>query len=348
MKFDQIVQRLAELASKDLDSSLIGTTALNPEIENIAAVDQAQSGTLSYIEGPKFARYIQSTAASALILPKDETLQSQATKRRIAWVAASDPRLMFAQAINLFYQPYRPTPQIHPTAVIDSSATLGKNVYIGPYVVIQPKAEIGDDVCVHPNVVVYPQAEIGARTVLHANCTIHERTQIGEDCVVHSGAIVGSEGFGFVPTAQGWFKMEQSGRVVLEEGVEVGCNSTIDRPAVGETRIGQNTKLDNLVHIGHGCQIGRNCAFAGQVGLAGGVQVGHQVILAGQVGVANQAKIGDRAIATAQSGIHSTISADEIVSGSPAIPNKIFLKSAVLFGRLPEIYQSFKELRRRL
>jgi len=133
---------------------------------------------------------------------------------------------------------------------------------------------------------------IGDRTILHANCTIHERVQIGNDCVIHSGAVIGAEGFGFVPVPEGWFKMEQSGIVVLEDGVEIGCNSTVDRPAVGETRIGSQTKIDNLVHIAHNCQIGQACALAGQVGMAGGVKLGNRVILAGQVGIANQAVSG--------------------------------------------------------
>ena len=206
--------------------------------------------------------------------------------------------------------------------------------------------KIFDRVSIHPNVVIYPHAEIGDRTILYANCTIHERTQIGADCVIHSGAVIGAEGFGFVPTPDGWLKMEQSGCTVLEDGVEIGCNTTIDRPAVGETRIGKNTKIDNLVQIGHGCQIGQNCAIAGQAGLAGGVKLGNRVILAGQVGIANQAKIGDGAIATAKTGIHNDIEAGAIVSGIPAIPHKLFLKIAAIYSRLPEMYQTLKQLKR--
>jgi UDP-3-O-[3-hydroxymyristoyl] glucosamine N-acyltransferase len=164
--------------------------------------------------------------------------------------------------------------------------------------------------------------------------------------VIHSGAVIGAEGFGFVPTRQGWFKLEQSGYVILENGVEVGCNSAIDRPAMGVTRIGRNTKIDNLVHIAHNCQIGENCAFAAQVGLAGGVKVGNAVILAGQVGVANQSQIGDGAIASAQTGIHGDVAAKEVVSGSPAVSNKLYLKVSAIYKRLPEMYQTFKQLQK--
>jgi UDP-3-O-[3-hydroxymyristoyl] glucosamine N-acyltransferase len=312
------------------------------EISGVAAIEEAIAGNISYVEGTKFGSLIASTAASALILPDDEKLQLEATTRGIAWLATPEPRLLFAKAISLFYQPYRPTP------VIDSDAKIGEDVYIGAHVVISPGVEIGNGAIIHPNVVIYPEAKIGDRTTLHANCTIHERSQIGADCMIHSGAVIGSEGFGFVPTRTGWLKMEQSGYTVLEDGVEVGCNTAIDRPAVGETRIGKNTKIDNLVQIGHGSQIGSGCAIAGQVGMAGGVKVGNRVILAGQVGIANQAKIGDGAIASAQTGIHNDVAPGEIVSGTPAVPHKLYLKVSAIYNRLPEMYQNLKQLQRKL
>ncbi len=344
MKFSELVEKLSSINSQ----SLLSQAEEDLEITGVAPIDSANPGSLSYIDGGKFASQVQTTEASALILPKNPALQAQATERGIAWIEARDPRLMFAQAIALFYQPFKPTPVIHPTAVIDPSVTLGQEVAIGAHVVIQAGVTIGDRVCIHPNVVIYPEAQVGDRTTLHANCVIHERAQLGADCVIHSGAVIGSEGFGFVPTPEGWYKMEQSGRVILEDGVEVGCNSTIDRPAVGETRIARNTKLDNLVHIGHGCQIGQNCAFAAQVGMAGGVKIGNRVFLGGQAGVANQAVIGDGAQVAAQAGIHCNVEPGAIVSGSPAVPHRVYLKASAIYARLPEIYQSLKQIQRRL
>jgi UDP-3-O-[3-hydroxymyristoyl] glucosamine N-acyltransferase len=221
---------------------------------------------------------------------------------------------------------------------------LGNEVYIGANAVIEKDVILGDRSCIMPNVVIYPEVKIGKNTLLHSNCTIHERSQIGNNCVIHSGAVIGAEGFGFVPTPQGWYKMEQSGYVILEDGVEIGCNSAVDRPSVGITRIGKNTKLDNLVHIAHSCQIGENCAMAAQVGIAGGVTVGNNVILAGQVGIANQAIIGDGAIASAKAGIHSNVASGEVVSGYPAVPHSIYLKASAVYKRLPEMYQSIKKL----
>ncbi|TAF06981.1 MAG: UDP-3-O-(3-hydroxymyristoyl)glucosamine N-acyltransferase [Nostocales cyanobacterium] len=345
MLFSEIVSKLNDSIKAH---SLTVNPELNPEITAVAAIDEAITGTISYVEGRKFASLVNYTDASALILPLDEKLQQQAAERGITWLATPEPRLIFAKAIALFYHPYRPTPEIHPSAVIHPTAKIGNDVYIGAHVVISQGVEIGNHAIIHPNVVIYPDAKIGDRTTLHANCTIHERSIIGADCVIHSGAVIGAEGFGFVPTRTGWLKMEQSGYTILEDGVEIGCNSAVDRPAVGETRIGRDTKIDNLVQIGHGCQIGSGCAIAGQAGMAGGVKVGNRVILAGQSGIANQVKIGDGAIASAQAGIHSNVAPGEIVSGSPAIPHKLYLKVSAVYSRLPDIYQSLKQLQRQL
>jgi UDP-3-O-[3-hydroxymyristoyl] glucosamine N-acyltransferase len=195
------------------------------------------------------------------------------------------------------------------------------------------------------NAVVYPEVAIGDNTLLHANCTIHERVQIGKNCVIHSGAVIGAEGFGFVPMPTGWFKMEQSGIVVLEDGVEIGCNSAVDRPAVGETRIKTQTKLDNLVHVAHGCTIGSYTALAAQVGLAGSVTVGNRVLLAGQVGISNEANVGDGAIVSAQAGVHSRVPAGTIVSGTPAIPHALYKEVSAITKRLPAMYKIFRKLK---
>ncbi|NJL09971.1 MAG: UDP-3-O-(3-hydroxymyristoyl)glucosamine N-acyltransferase [Calothrix sp. SM1_7_51] len=344
MKFSEIVEKFGNAA---ITSSLEVKQDLNPEITSVAAVDEATNVTISYIDGAKFAPFVATTNAKALILPQNETLQAQALERGIAWISVKEPRLGFAQAIAMFYKPWRPAPEIHPTAVIHPTAKIGKDVAISAHVVIEEGVEIGDGVCIHPNVVVYPYSKIGDRTVLYANCTIQERSQIGADCVINSGTVIGGEGFGYVPTASGWLKMEQSGYVVLENGVEIGCNSAVDRPAVGETRIGTQTKLDNMVHIGHGCQIGFGCAMAAQVGLAGGVKVGNRVILAGQVGVANNTEIGDGAVASSKAGVHTKVPAGEIVSGYPAVSHHIYLESSAIYKRLPEMYKMFRKLQKK-
>ena len=341
MQFKDLVEKLGDLVTSSSQTPDL-------EISGVCAIAESFSNTLTYAESTKYSPELQETQASAVILPANEALISIATERGLAWIVTPQPRLLFAQAIALFYQPFRPAPVVHSTAVIDPSAQIGESVSIGAHVVIESGVEIGDHVCIHPGVVIYPGVSIGDRTIIHANATIHERTQISADCVIHAGAVIGSEGFGFVPTREGWFKMEQSGCTVLEAGVEVGCNSTIDRPAVGETRIGRNTKIDNLVQIGHGVKVGQACAFAAQVGIAGGSTIGNRVILAGQVGVGNEAKMGDGSIASAKAGIHASVPAGKTMSGYPAAEHKAFLKSAVLHSRLAEMFQEIKQLQKRL
>ncbi len=344
MRFSEIVEQLGIAEASSLESQ----PELDPEITGVSAVQISQPDTISYIEGQKFAPYIEQTANAALILPVDESLQVQATERGIAWVSTQTPRLGFARAISLFYQPFKLAPGIHPTAILDSTATIGNNVAIGPYVVIHAGATIGDNVCIHPQVVVYPAAQIGNDTTLHASCVIHERAQIGNHCIIHAGAVIGSEGFGFVPTAQGWEKMHQSGIVILEDHVEVGCNAAIDRPAVGETRIGHNSKLDNLVHVAHNCQLADNCVLAAQVGLAGGVELEALVVLGGQVGVANNAKIGKGAQAGSKAGLHSNVPPGSIMMGTPASHYQTYLKSSAIYNRLPEMHRTLKQLKKQV
>jgi UDP-3-O-[3-hydroxymyristoyl] glucosamine N-acyltransferase len=325
-------------------TSLVHLPEHNPLISGVAAIELATSTQLSFVEGERYGKFIDSTQAGVLILPPIPALVDQANQRGIAWLTTPQPRLAFAQALGLFYQPYQPSPHIHPSATIDPSVKLGEGVAISAQVVIGAGVEIGNQVCIHPHVVIYPGATIGERTVLHSHAVIHERSQIGPDCVVHSGAVIGAEGFGFVPTAEGWYKMPQSGVVVLEAGVEVGCNSAIDRPSVGTTWIGTGTKIDNLVQIGHGCQIGPHCVIAGQAGLAGRVELGSRVVLAGQVGVVDQVKIGAGAVVLAQSGVPHDVEPGAMVCGSPALPNKQFIKAITIFRRLPELYQTLRQL----
>lgn len=340
MNFSEIIKALP--TDLIIDHSL----ADDPEITGIAAIAEVTASEISYIGSEKFAANIKTTPAAALILSDQPDWQQRATERGIAWVSTKEPRLCFAMVLKGFYQPFRPGTGIHPTAVIDPSVELGADVSIGAHVVIYPDVKIGDRACIMANAVVYPEVTIGENTLLHANCTIHERVQIGKNCVIHSGAVIGAEGFGFVPTPQGWFKMEQSGIVVLEDGVEIGCNSAVDRPAVGETRIKTQTKLDNLVHVAHGCTIGSNTALAAQVGLAGSVTVGNRVLLAGQVGISNEAVVGDGAIVSAQSGVHSRVPAHSIVSGTPAMPHDIYRRVSAIAKRLPDMYEAFRKQKR--
>ena len=352
MRFSELLSHLSEVQAAAGPAALAHHLGADPEIGSAAALDQAGAGQISFLEpGNALAAALAASGASAVLLPLkgDEAgaLQQQATAAGMAWMALRDPRLAFAEALDALY-PRRPRPAgIHPSAVIDPSAVIGMGSHVGAHVVIGADVQIGASCTIHPNVVVYDDVQIGEGCELHAGAVLHPGSRLAESCVVHSQAVIGSEGFGFVPTAAGWRKMPQTGLVVLERGVEVGCGSTIDRPSVGETRIGAGTKIDNLVHIGHGVTTGQGCALAAQVGIAGGARLGNGVILAGQVGLANKAVMGDRSIASSKSGIHGEVAPGEVVSGYPAIPNRLWLRCSAAFNKLPEMAKALRQLEKR-
>ena len=344
MRFSELLSQLSEVTDASLRH-----LADDPELDGAAALDKAQADQLTFLEpGNALAAALAGSNAGAILLPArgDEAaaLQRLAMERGLAWIALADPRLAFAEALAALHPRRQPAAGIHPSAVVDPSAVVGMGSHLGPLVVIGANVQIGASCVIHPQVVLYEDVQIGDDCELHAGAVLHPGSRLGRGCIVHSNAVVGSEGFGFVPTANGWRKMPQTGQVVLEEGVEVGCGSTIDRPSVGETRIGAGTKIDNLVHIGHGVSTGKGCALAAQVGIAGGARLGNGVILAGQVGLANKAVMGDRAIASSKSGVHGEVAAGEVVSGYPAISNRLWLRSSAIFNKLPELAKALRQL----
>ena len=344
MRFSELIAILEKGEAGILNAS----TGRNPELRGAASLESAQPDQLSFLEkGNALIANLETSCVGAVLIPDQVELKALAEQRALAWATCRDPRLAFAEALEQLHP--RPTQHagIHPSAVIADRVQLGAGVSVAANVTIGDDTRIGARTVIHPGVVIYGDVEIGERCELHANSVLHPGCRIGSGCVIHSNAVVGSEGFGFVPTARGWRKMPQTGLVVLEDGVEIGCGSTIDRPSVGETRLGSGTKVDNLVQIGHGVETGRGCALASQVGIAGGARLGDGVILAGQVGVANRAVIGDRAIASSKSGIHGEIAAGEVVSGYPAIPNRLWLRCSAAFSKLPEMTKQLRQIQRK-
>ena len=340
MRFSELLCQLGQVTGEAPRS-----LANDPEIQGANALDQAIPGQLSFLErGNALALALGNTQASAVLLPPDRELQDIATAKGLAWVALKDPRLAFAESLDCLYPRKPKPPGIHPTAVVDSSVTISSSAHIGAHVVVGEGCTIAESCTLHAGAVLYEDVQLAKGCEIHSGAVLHPGSRLAAHCVVHSNAVVGSEGFGFVPTAQGWRKMPQTGLVVLEEGVEVGCGTTIDRPSVGETRIGAGTKIDNLVQIGHGVTTGKGCALASQVGIAGGAKLGHGVILAGQVGVANRAVIGDGAIASSKSGIHGEVAPGEVVSGYPAISNRLWLRCSAAFNKLPEMAKTLRKL----
>jgi UDP-3-O-[3-hydroxymyristoyl] glucosamine N-acyltransferase len=341
MRFSRLLSQLPAVGD-DLPRHL----AEDPEIVGAESLERAGAGQLSFLEpGHAPAATLETTAASAVLLFPDAGLQELASARGLAWAAVPQPRLAFAEALEALYPRRLPEPGVHGTAVVSAEAQVAPEAHVGAHAVIGPGCVVAADCVLHPGVVLLENVHLGRGCEIHANAVLHPGARLGQNCVVHSGAVIGSEGFGFVPTPGGWRKMPQTGLVVLEDGVEVGCGSMIDRPAVGETRVGAGTKIDNLVHVGHGVTIGRGCALAAQVGIAGGARLGDGVILAGQVGVANRATLGDGAIASSKSGIHGDVPPGEVVSGYPAIPNRLWLRCSAAFSKLPEMTRTLRQLK---
>ena len=332
--------KLKDLADA-LDCRLDGDG--DAEVARVAGLDDAGPGDLSFFANPRYGAALRRTRATAVILGPDVPDAPCATLR------TSQPYVAFARALALLNPPERPRPGIDPHAVVAPDAAVGPEVFIGPLVTVGAGARIGARSVVHPLVAIGAGAIIGEDCLIHSHVAIRERVTLGNRVVVQNGAVIGSDGYGFARRADGTHeKIPQLGGVVIEDDVEIGANTAIDRPGVGETRVGAGTKVDNLVQIGHGVHVGRRVLLAGQVGIAGSTTIEDDVVLAGQVGVAGHITIGRGAIATGQTGITSSVEAGAMVSGCPAIPSRDWRRSSVLFHKLPELRHAIAALEARV
>lgn len=327
--------KLGDIAKK-LGCGLEGPGGV--EITGVAGIDEAGPGDLTFLSNPKYRRKLPLTRAGAIILSLQDPDPGRPALR------SENPYLDFARALEIFFPPARPAAGIHPTAVIAPDARLGSNASVGPYAVIESGVEIGDDCVIKSHVMIYRDAKIGHRFFAHSHAVVRENVRIGNDVILQNGAVIGSDGFGFARQADGtYYKIIQAGSVVIGDGVEVQANTCIDRATVGLTRIQQGAKVDNLVHVGHACEIGANSLLCAQAGLAGSSKVGENVVLAGQVGVAGHLTIGDNVIATAQSGIPSDVEPGRVISGSPVVDHARWLACCAAYARLPEIYKAVRD-----
>jgi UDP-3-O-[3-hydroxymyristoyl] glucosamine N-acyltransferase len=313
------------------------------EISRVAAIADAGPGDLTFFANPKYTADLRKTRASAVILGE------RAEAAPCPMLRTAEPYLAFARAVGLFHDAPRPQPGVHGRAYVAEDAVIARDASIGPLTAVGERARIGARTIVHPNVTIAADVDIGEDCVIHSGVSIRERVRIGNRVVIQNGAVIGSDGFGFARRADGSHeKIPQIGGVVIEDDVEVGANSAIDRPAVGETRVRAGTKIDNLVQIAHGVTIGERVLLAGQVGIAGSSVIEDDVTLAGQVGVAGHVTIGKGTIATAQTGIPNSVEPGAFISGYPAIANRDWLKSSAVFRRLPELRKEVADLERRV
>ena len=330
--------RLSELAA-ELGCELHGDGSV--EIVGVAPIETAEAGEMTFVANPRYARFLATTRATAVILALD------AAEVSIPSLRSADPYAAFARAIEIFFRPVEMPMGVHPSAVIDESAHVGPGASIGPYAVIGRRVRIGSDACVGAHVVIYPEVSIGDRFVAHARVTVRERVRIGNDVILHAGAVIGSDGFGYVAGDDGSIrKITQAGNVVLEDDVEIGANTTVDRAAVGSTIVRRGAKVDNLVMIAHGCEIGEGSMIAAQVGLSGSTKLGRYVRLGGQVGSAGHLTIGDGAQVAAQSGIANSVAAGATVGGTPATDIALWRRASVAVRHLPELLRRVRRLER--
>ena len=332
--------KLRELAER-LECRLDGDGDL--DVTRVTGIEEAGPSDLTFFANTKYAAALRATRAGAVILGE------QAEPAPCAMLRTTNPYLAFAKAVELFAEPWRPPPGVHPLAFVGDGAQISPDASIGPFVAVGEGARIGARSILLSHVTVGRGARVGDDCVIHAHASIRERVVVGDRVIIQDGAVIGSDGYGFARNTDGaHYKIPQLGGVIIENDVEIGANTTIDRPAVGATLIGAGTKIDNLVQVAHGVSIGKRSLLAAQVGIAGSTTLEDSVTLAGQVGVAGHLTIGKGTIATAQTGIPNSVEPGAFISGYPAIDNRDWLKASAIFRKLPELRKTVADLERRL
>lgn len=335
--------KLLELAEKTFSKIVQGDGS--SEIHGAAGLDLAAGGEISFLANKKYTPQIKSTKASAIFLDEEETCE----RDDIAVLRSKDPYLAYTRALRIFHPEPEALRGVHKTAVIDESAAIAENVEIHANVFIGRNCRVAENVRLFPNVTLYDNVKIGENSTIHSGSSIRENCEIGANCIISNNVTIGSDGFGYAKDEEKhWLKIPQTGRVVLEDDVEIGANSAVDCASVGETRIKRGAKIDNLVQIGHSCTVDEDALICSQTGLAGSSVIGKRVVLAGQVGIAGHLKVGDDAVLTAKSATSHDVEPGKIISGIPGFENRDWLRSTAAFRRLGEITKTIRDLEKRL
>jgi UDP-3-O-[3-hydroxymyristoyl] glucosamine N-acyltransferase len=336
---------LAPLTLKQIADKLGGEVVGPAElvIGGVSSYESAGESDLTFADSRRLLPAAEQSRAAAVIVPRD----IESSLKPI--IRTDNPRLAFAQALELFWPRRRPLPGIHPTAVVGAEVEIGPGVYVGPNVVIGDAVKLGSRAEVHALTSLGDEVEVGDDTIIHPRVSVYHRVRIGKRCIIHSGCVIGADGFGFVRADDGaYVKVPQVGTVIIEDDVEIGANCAIDRATTDATIVGRGTKFDNLVQVGHNVKIGRNCIIIAQVGISGSVEVGDGAVLAGQAGIADHLTIGASATVCAQAGVMGNVLPHTIVSGYPARPHKQQLRAEAALLKLPEALVELRALRRRI
>ena len=332
--------KLKQLASK-LGLEMRGDGEV--EILMPAPIEAAGPGTIIFVANEKYAPMLETTTASCVIVPADF-----AARAKCPVLISSNPYYHFARVLEIFFPPLKPPPGIDPSAKVAPDAIIGEGASVGALAVIGAGARIGKNAVIHPNVTIYPNVTIGDEFACHSGVSIREGVSIGNRVTILSGAVIGADGFGFGEHEGGLFKIPQVGTVVIEDEVEIGANSTIDRATVGATILHRGVKLDDQVHIGHNCEIGEYSRFAAQVGIGGSTRIGKWCQMGGQSACADHVVLGDNVLVVAQSGIHGEIKSGTIVGGSPASEVHLWRRYVTALPRLPELMRRVRALENRI
>lgn len=336
-----MAKKTAKEIAEAIDGELVGDG--NVEVSNIKDISEAGRGDIAFILHPKFSRFIDTTKATCVVVPP------QVKKANCVIIRSKNPSLAFRKIVSFLGADTVSHPKdVHERAVIGKNVSIGKDVGIGPYCVIEDGVTIGDKTVLYPFSYIGHNSRIGEETVIYANVSIRENVKIGSRVIIHSGSVIGSDGFGFDSSTGVHLKIPQIGNVIIGDDVEIGACVTIDRAKFAHTKIGNGTKIDNLVQIAHNVEIGDNCIIVAQCGISGSTKLGKNVIIGGQAGLVGHIHIGDNAMIGAQSGITKSLPSNTIVWGTPARPIRKQKKLLVLMGKLPEIYERLRKIEKRL
>ena len=333
-----------EFTASQIANLLEGVVEGNPEIavHKLAKIEEGEKGSLTFLANPKYTHYIYSTEASITIVNKDFVPEQ---KLSTTLIKVEDAYKSFSKLLEYYNQVKLNKSGLERPVYISDSATYGENFYLGAFSYLGNNVVIGDNVKVYPNVYIGDNVTIGNDVVVFAGAKIYSESVIGNKCVIHSGAIIGADGFGFTPNDNGEYsKVPQTGNVILEDNVDVGAGTTIDRATLGSTVLRKGVKLDNQIQIAHNVEIGENTAIAAQTGIAGSTKIGKNCLIGGQVGIVGHITIGDRVKIQAQSGIGRNVKDDEVLQGSPALNYGDYNKSYVHFKNLPKIVNKINEI----
>ncbi|AVM52444.1 UDP-3-O-[3-hydroxymyristoyl] glucosamine N-acyltransferase [Bacteroides zoogleoformans] len=317
----------------------------NVTVHTFAKIEEGIPGAISFLSNPKYTSYIYETQSSIVLVNKDFTPEQEV---KATLIKVDNAYESLAKLLNLYEQSKPKQTGISPLAFVAESAKIGKDVYVAPFACIGEHAEVGDNTAIHPHVTIGSGAKVGSNCIIYANATIYHDCRVGNHCILHAGCVIGADGFGFAPTPEGYEKIPQIGITILEDNVEVGANTCIDRATMGATIVHSGVKLDNLIQIAHNDEIGSHTVMAAQVGVAGSSKVGEWCMIGGQVGIAGHIHIGNQVNLGAQSGVPGNIKDGSQLIGTPPMELKPYFKSAAIFRKLPDMYAELNTLRKEL